>query len=103
MLLDEDSCKYVTINTQRGIFRYTCLPFGVSSAPTLFQRTMDSILESIPNILCYIDDILITGATQEAHLKNLKKCYVGYKCMEFVWIATNANFSETQWNIWDIV
>ena len=35
--LDEGSKKYVVINTQKGLFRYTRLPYGVSSAPGIFR------------------------------------------------------------------
>ena len=71
--LEEESRKYVTINTHRGLFEYTRLPFGVASAPALFQRVMDSILQGIPRVKCYIDDILITGANDEEHLQNLEQ------------------------------
>ena len=71
--LEEESRKFVTINTHRGLFEYTRLPFGVSSAPALFQRVMDSILQGIPRVKCYIDDILITGANDEEHLQNLEQ------------------------------
>ena len=32
---------------------------------------MDSILQGIPKVFCYIDDILITGADDREHLSNL--------------------------------
>ena len=38
--LEEESKKYVVVNTCRGLFRYTRLPFGVSSAPGIFQRVI---------------------------------------------------------------
>ena len=72
MLLDSDSRKYVTINTHKGLYCYTRLPFGIASAPTIFQRAMDSILQGLPQILCYLDDILITGTSKEDHLRNLE-------------------------------
>ena len=73
MLLDNESRQYLTINTHKGLYRYTHLPFGVSSAPAIFQRTMDTILAEIPKVACYIDDIIIAGEDEESHLKNLKE------------------------------
>ena len=71
--LDEASRKYVTVNTHRGLYEYTRLPFGVASAPALFQKTMDTILQGIPGVKCYIDDILVTGANDQEHLQNLEQ------------------------------
>jgi len=36
--LDQAARKCVTINTQKGLFQYTLLPFGVSSAQAIFQE-----------------------------------------------------------------
>ena len=38
ILLDDDSKQYVTINTHKGLYRYNRLPFGIASAPSIFQR-----------------------------------------------------------------
>ena len=65
MVLEEDSRKYVVINTHKGLYRYTRLLFGIASAPAVFQRTMDTILQGIPNVLCYLDNILITGLSEK--------------------------------------
>ena len=71
LLLDEESKQYLTVNIHLGLYRYTRLPFGISSAPAIFQRTMDSLLQGIPGVICYIDDILITGRDTADHLKSL--------------------------------
>ena len=40
ILLEEQSKEYTTINTHKGLYCYNRLPFGVASAPSIFQRTM---------------------------------------------------------------
>ena len=60
---------YVTINTHQGLYQYTRLPFGIASAPAIFQRLMETILQGIPGVVCYIDDILVTGKNEEEHLE----------------------------------
>ena len=70
--LEEGSRQYVVINTQKGLFRYTRLPFGVSSAPGIFQRVMESLMQGLPGVTVYIDDILVAGTTEEEHLKRLE-------------------------------
>ena len=51
------------------MFRYTRLPFGVSSAPGIFQRVMENVLQGIQNVSVYLDDILLSSATESDHLK----------------------------------
>ena len=72
-MLDDDSKEIVTVNTHKGLFCYQRLPFGVSSAPGIFQRTMETILAGIPRVLVYLDDILVTGSSQEEHVSNVKE------------------------------
>ncbi len=62
--LHEKSRDATTINTHRGLFRYTRLPFGVSSAPGIFQSLINKIVKEIPHVCAYLDDILITGKSK---------------------------------------
>ena len=73
MTLHEDSRHLVTINTHRGLYQYNGLPFWVASVPALFQRAMDTLLQGIPNVLCYIDDILMTGSILKQHMESLEE------------------------------
>ena len=71
MPLDVESKKLLVVNTSKGLFCYTRLPYGVSSAPGIFQQLMENALQGIPNVIVYIDDILVTGVNEEEHLKTL--------------------------------
>lgn len=70
--LDSDSKKYVVINTHRGLFRYTRLPYGVSSAPGIFQRVMETVLQGLSGVAVYLDDILMSAPSEE-HLTILER------------------------------
>lgn len=63
---------YTTINTHKGLFRYNRLPYGISSAPGIFQRTMENILQGMSRVIVRVDDILITGKNEMEHLGNLE-------------------------------
>ena len=71
--LEEESQELVTINTPKGLYKYTRLPFRVVSAPTIFQQTMESMLQGLPMVCVYIDDIIVSGKTPEEHLYNLNE------------------------------
>ena len=72
MEVTEGSKKYLTINTHKGLFRYNRLVFGVTSSPAIWQRAIDQVLQGIPGTQCILDDMIITGRTEEEHLQNLR-------------------------------
>ena len=49
------------------------IAFGVASAPAIWQRTMEQIIQGIPGVQCILDDMLITGCNDAEHLQNLEK------------------------------
>ena len=73
LVVDEHSRKYLTVNTPKGLFVPTRLPFGVKTAPHIFQSVMDQILLNLPGTCCYIDDILISGSSEREHLLRLEE------------------------------
>lgn len=64
LVLDEESKGFTTINTHKGLFRYNRILYGISSTPGIFQRTIESLLQGIPQVVVRIDDILVTGKTR---------------------------------------
>eukprot|EP00731_Ephydatia_muelleri_P018868 Em0011g908a len=71
--VDDESKELLTISTHRGLYRYNRLPFGVASAPAIFQRSMESLLRGIPGVCVFFDDILVSGPSERDHLCNLEK------------------------------
>ena len=67
--LDDESKQYTTINTHKGLFQYTHLPWGIS------QRNMKYLLQNIPYVIVRVDDIIVPGASDEDHLNNLEEVW----------------------------
>ena len=57
--LDESSSRLTTFATPFGNFRWKRLPFGVSTAPELFQMHLDAAIDGLNGIAPIVDDILI--------------------------------------------
>ena len=69
--MDEHAQDLLTINTHRGLYRYTRLPFGVSSAPAMFQAVLEDILRGLNRVRFRLDDILLNEKSEWEHLKLL--------------------------------
>ena len=52
---------------------YTRLPFGVSSAPSIWQRVIEQIVTGIAGVVCYFDDTLISGVDCTQHDARLRE------------------------------
>lgn len=73
--LNKESQLLTCINTHKGLYKYTRLVFGLSSAPAIFQRTLEKILSGIDGVLQFLDDILVTGKNREEHMSRLKEVF----------------------------
>uniref|UniRef100_A0AAV2L2F4 Gypsy retrotransposon integrase-like protein 1 n=1 Tax=Knipowitschia caucasica TaxID=637954 RepID=A0AAV2L2F4_KNICA len=72
VLLDDESKKYTTVNTHKGLFVYNRLCFGINSAVSIFQRIMENVMRDL-NVLVYLDDLLVMGRDEAEHLLNLDR------------------------------
>ena len=67
--LDRESSYLTTFNTPFGRFRWKRMPFGINSAPEVWQQKMNEIVENLPGIEVIADDLLVIGngdSTEEA-------------------------------------
>ena len=76
--LDESSSLLTTFNTPFGRYRWKRMPFGICSAPEVFQRRMHEIIEGLKGVEVVADDFVVVGfgdSIEEAttdHDKNLE-------------------------------
>jgi len=73
--LEEQSRKITTFITHKGLFRYKRLMFGISSAPELYQHTIQQVLEGCEGAYNIHDDIIIHGHTVKEHDARLRKIF----------------------------
>ena len=69
--LSKQSALLTTFITPFGRYCFNRLPFGISSAPELFQKRMSITLEGLEGVTCLMDDILVHGSSQEEHDRRL--------------------------------
>ena len=72
LCLDESSSKLTTFATPFGRWRFLRLPFGISSAPEVFHRTVTELFADIEGVEVYIDDLLIHGCDKSQHDERLR-------------------------------
>lgn len=73
--LAEDSIPITAFITPEGKYEYVRVPFGLTNAPYVFQRAVDSILDDLRfnKAIVYLDDILIPSKNLDEGIKNLKQ------------------------------
>ena len=75
MVLDKASQQLCTMNTHKGLFRYTRLPFGISASPAIWQRFIEQVLAGLNGTCVIMDDLLVGGVNDDEHLRNLEAVF----------------------------
>ena len=90
-----------------GLYEFCRMPFGLSGAPSSFQRLMDKTLQGLPFVTIYLDDILVHSPSKTAHKEHLNivfkrlldagltlrssKCHIGMNTVHYL----GCTFSDT--------
>ncbi|XP_055523239.1 uncharacterized protein K02A2.6-like [Wyeomyia smithii] len=67
MELDPKSADLTTFMTPFGRYKWNRVPFGINSAPEMFQKRMVRIFGDIPGVEIYFDDLSIAGTDIDDH------------------------------------
>ncbi|CAG9133042.1 unnamed protein product [Plutella xylostella] len=73
--ISEESQGLTTINTSKGLFKYTRLVYGLANAPAIFQKAMETLLAGIEGVSIWLDDICCTGPDKQTHLSRLREVF----------------------------
>ena len=65
--LDSKCVKLTTFITPFGRYCFNRLPFGITSAPEIFQFKMNELLKGLEGVVVYMDDILVYGSYMKEH------------------------------------
>jgi hypothetical protein len=92
--LDPASSDLCVFATPWGRFRYLRLPFGVAPAPEVFHRVVADVIRGLPNVVHYIDDILIYATTREEHDRLVREVIRRLRDVGFAICADKCVFSQ---------
>lgn len=94
--LDEFSKKLCVVNTHMGLMAVNRLPFGIKTAPPIFQEIMTKMLSGVRGAYAYLDDIILGGATEEEHREVLHNVLARIRDYGFKLNLEKCQFAQTR-------
>ena len=70
--LAEESRDITSYVAAGKVYQFKRLPFGLASAPEVYQMVMSIVCEGLSGVLSYFDDVVVYGSTPEEHWQNLR-------------------------------
>ena len=92
MKLDYESSLLTTMNTPIGRYRWLKLPFGIKSAPEMYQRAMDEMLGRIS---------ISEPKYAELQQNTGNKLHELYAIIQAGWPATKQRVPHSMWQSWN--
>ena len=100
VIIEPSDVPKTTTLTPWGVYVYKRMAFGLSGAPSTFMKLVDTVLQGIDGLFCYLDDFLVHAPDEQTHFQileqvfdrlheaglsiNLKKCQIGQKKVEYL-------------------
>src|SRR5665811_1255193 len=93
--MDKNSRKYTAFCTDRGLFEYNCMPFGLKNAPATYQRMMNELLEGLEDFsLVYQDDVLVYSQSFKEHKEHLREVLSRFRKVGLTILSSKCQFGK---------
>ena len=71
--MDKRDKEKTAFACHRGLYEFNVMPFGLTSAPAVFQELMSIVLQGLNSFAtAYLDDILIYSSSLDEHLDHIQ-------------------------------
>lgn len=67
--------RYSSFITPFGLYQYKVLPFGLTNAPSTFQRMMNNLLGDLTGTAAYLDDVVVVADDWDEHVLRLHRLF----------------------------
>lgn len=91
--------SFTTFITPFGRYQFKRLPFGLTSAPEVFQRQISQLLEGLDGVICHFDDIIIYGKNMTEHNKRLEAVLIRLSKAGWSLNSEKCSFRQTKLKI----
>uniref|UniRef100_A0A2N9ERC7 RNA-directed DNA polymerase n=1 Tax=Fagus sylvatica TaxID=28930 RepID=A0A2N9ERC7_FAGSY len=77
IVMDESDQEKTSFITNRGLFCYKVMPFGLKNAGATYQRLMNRMFHDQigRNVEVYVDDMLVKSKEEDGHLDDLRETF----------------------------
>ena len=72
-----DDREKTAFTCQSGLFQFKVLPFGLTNAPSSFERLMEKVLAGLQFDICliYLDDVIVKSDEFDSHITHLRSVF----------------------------
>ena len=94
--VSEESREITAFITNKGLYEYKKMPFGLTGAPATFQRMMNLILMDVAHAMVYLDDIIVFSQNGDQHLQDIQSVLKQFRLAKLKVKPTKCEWAKTE-------